>query len=175
MPGDYSVVLTAGGKSFTQPLPMKMDPRVKASPADLTKQFELSKAVYETRVALRPIGKAYELLAGELSKAKEKAGEKPVKAQIEALTKKLEEFTDPARIRAGQSLELDVLGKVEKVFGDLQEVDAAPTSQIEATAVELQRDAKSVAARWHAILPEVTALNAALEAAGLEKLKLPPG
>jgi len=175
VPGDYSVVLSASGKSFTQPLPMKMDPRVKASPADLTKQFELSRALYETRAALQPIGKSYESLVGDLAKAKEKTGEKPVKEQIEALTKKLQEFADPVRVRAGQSLELDVLSKVGKLFGDLQQVDAAPTPQAETAALELQRDAKSVVERWRAILPEVATLNAALEATGLEKLKFPPG
>jgi photosystem II stability/assembly factor-like uncharacterized protein len=173
VPGDYSVVLTAGGKSFTQPIPMKMDPRVKASPGDLTKQFELSKALFETRASLQPIGKSYESLAGQLAKAKEKAGDKPVKEQIEALTKKLQEFADPARVRAGQSLELDVLSKAANLFGDLQEVDAAPTSQAEAAAVDLQRDAKSVAERWRALAPDVAALNSALETAGLEKIKFP--
>jgi hypothetical protein len=172
-PGDYSVVLTAGGKSFPQPLPMKMDPRVKASSADLTKQFELSKALYDTRVTLQPIGKSFESLIAELAKAKEKAGDKPVKEKIEALNKKLQEFADPARVRAEQPLELDVLAKVEKLFGDLQEVDAAPTPQAGPAAIELQRDAKSVAERWRALLPDVAALNSALETAGLEKIKAP--
>jgi hypothetical protein len=173
LPGDYSIVLTAGGKSFTQPFPMKMDPRVKASSADLTKQFELSKALYETRAALQPIGKGYESLVGELAKAKEKAGDKPVKEQIEALTKKLQEFADPARVRAGQSLELDALSKVGKLFGDLQEVDAAPTAAIEVAAVEIQRDAKSVIERWRAVPQDVAVLNSALEASGVEKMKFP--
>jgi len=173
MPGDYSVVLTAGGKSFTQPLPLKMDPRVKASPADLTKQFELSKALYETRAALQPIGKSYESLVAELAKAKEKAGDKPVKDKIGAVTKKLQEFADPARVRSGQSLEFDVLSKVEKLFGDLQEVDAAPTAATEAAAVAIQRDAQSALERWRAIPQDVTALNAALETAGIEKIKFP--
>jgi hypothetical protein len=70
-------------------------------------------------------------------------------------------------------LELDVLSKAGQLFGDLQEVDAAPTSQAEAAAINLQRDAKSVAERWRAIPPEVAALNTALEAAGLDKIKFP--
>lgn len=173
LPGDYSVVLTADGKSLTQPLPLKMDPRVKASAADLTKQFELSKALYEARKALQPIGKSYEELVSDLAKAIEKAGDKPIKGQLEGLTKKLQELADPARVRAGQSLELDVLNKVESLFGDLQDVDAAPTSQVEAAAAELQRETKSVIERWGAIPRDVAALNAALESAGLEKLKFP--
>ncbi len=31
LPGDYSLVLTVNGQSYTQPLTVKMDPRVKAS------------------------------------------------------------------------------------------------------------------------------------------------
>ncbi|MEY2579071.1 MAG: hypothetical protein QOI49_1895, partial [Verrucomicrobiota bacterium] len=63
--------------------------------------------------------------------------------------------------------------KVGKLFGDLQEVDAAPTASIEGAVVDLQRDAKSVAERWRAIPQDVAVLNSALETAGLEKIKFP--
>jgi hypothetical protein len=33
LPGEYTVKLTVDGKSFTQPLTLKMDPRVKTPPA----------------------------------------------------------------------------------------------------------------------------------------------
>ena len=42
VPGEYSVVLTAGGRSYTQPLTVKMDPRVKMSEAELWEQLTLS-------------------------------------------------------------------------------------------------------------------------------------
>jgi photosystem II stability/assembly factor-like uncharacterized protein len=173
LPGNYSLVLTAGGKSFTQPLTVKMDPRVKSPTADLAKQFELSKALYDLRVALQPIGKSFASLAAELKKAKEKAGEKPVKQKLEELITKLQEFANPDQVRSGQALELDVLNKVEKLFGDLQEVDAAPTSQAQAAAVDLQAKARSVMERWPALSTEVAAVNSELEAAGVEKIKVP--
>jgi hypothetical protein len=173
MPGDYSVVLTAGGKTFTQPLSLKMDPRLKVSGADLAKQFELSKALYDTRVTLEPIGKSFDALVAGLAKAKEKAGDQPIKEKIEALHKKLQEFADPARVRTGQSLEFDVLSKAGSLFGDLQDVDAAPTPSIEAAAVALQQDAKGAIERWRAVAQEVSSLNSELETAGIEKIKLP--
>ncbi len=86
LPGNYSVVLTAGGKSFTQPLTLKMDPRLKVTDAELTKQFELSKRLQDLRAELAPIGKSYEALAGELKKAKERAGEK---AEVQETIKNL--------------------------------------------------------------------------------------
>jgi photosystem II stability/assembly factor-like uncharacterized protein len=173
LPGDYSVVLTVGGKSFTQPLVLKMDPRVKASPADLAKQFDLSKALYDTRAVLRPIGKSYESLVAEVAKAREKAGDKPIKEKIEAFNTKLQQLADPARVRTGQPLELDVLTKVERLFGELQQVDAAPTPTIEAAAIAIEQDAKSVLEKWRGIPQEVSVLNVALKLAGLEEISAP--
>lgn len=48
-PGTYTVTLTVDGKSFTQPLTIKMDPRVKSPTADLLKQHDLSMICYEGR------------------------------------------------------------------------------------------------------------------------------
>ena len=39
LPGKYQVKLTVDGKVLTAPLELKLDPRVKVSPADLEKQF----------------------------------------------------------------------------------------------------------------------------------------
>jgi len=173
VPGNYSVVLTTGGKSFTQPLTVKMDPRIKALTAELTKQFQLSKALYDLRAALQPIGKGYDALVAELEKAKERAGKASVKQAIENLRKKLEEFANPAAVRSGDTLELDVLIKVEKLFDEFQNVDAAPTPQQEIAVGDLHRAAQSVMERWRSVPPEVTAVNSQLRAAGVEPIKFP--
>ena len=56
-PGSYIVRLTANGKALTQPITVKMDPRVKTPAAELAGQHELSKAMYdgvlETQAALQ--------------------------------------------------------------------------------------------------------------------------
>ena len=46
LPGTYTVRLTVDGKSSTQPLVVKMDPRVKTSAEGLAEQFRLSMQVY---------------------------------------------------------------------------------------------------------------------------------
>jgi hypothetical protein len=60
MPGRYSVKLTVNGKSYTQPLTVKMGPRVKTSPGGIKEQFRLSKNLYdgiaETFTALEQLG-----------------------------------------------------------------------------------------------------------------------
>lgn len=173
VPGNYSVTLTTSGKNFTQPLTVKMDPRVEASTADLAKQFELSKALAELRANLRPIGQSFESLVAELAKAKGHAGENAVAGKVEALRRKIEGLADPAQVRVGAPLKLDVLSKVERLFSDLQGVDAAPTAQAEAAVADLKRDARAVAERWSALPEEVATLNQQLEVAGIEKVRFP--
>jgi photosystem II stability/assembly factor-like uncharacterized protein len=45
LPSTYSVRLTVDGRTSTQPLVVKMDPRVKASAADLKAQYDTSRAI----------------------------------------------------------------------------------------------------------------------------------
>ena len=47
LPGTYSVRLTVDGKSYKQPLTVKMDPRVPTPAAGLALQFSLSKQLYD--------------------------------------------------------------------------------------------------------------------------------
>ncbi len=47
MPGTYTIKLTANGHTFTQPLIVTMDPRVKTSREDLAQQFSLSIRLYQ--------------------------------------------------------------------------------------------------------------------------------
>src|SRR5439155_13064288 len=47
LPGNYTAKLTVDGKSYSQPLAVKMDPRIKTSLADLRKQFEMESGSVE--------------------------------------------------------------------------------------------------------------------------------
>jgi hypothetical protein len=171
MPGEYSVVLTVNGKTYTQPLTLKMDPRVKASAAELTEQFELTKKLYELRPTLEPIAKNMERINDAIVKTKEQAGQKPVTQQLDALAKKLSEL-GPPNPRPGDSLTLDALDKLQKLFDALQEVDAGPRPAVKAAVDEVQRQSEFVTQRWRAIISEdVPAINHLLEAAGLETIK----
>jgi photosystem II stability/assembly factor-like uncharacterized protein len=47
VPGTYTVKLTANGQTLTQPLTVKMDPRVKSGAAAIQQQFTLAKRVFD--------------------------------------------------------------------------------------------------------------------------------
>ena len=66
LPGEYTVKLTVDGKAFTQPLAVKMDPRVKTPPAALKQQFDLAMKVVELMSRTKSPDKAR--LNGELSR-----------------------------------------------------------------------------------------------------------
>src|SRR5437660_7337964 len=57
LPGNYSVKLIVDGKTYTQPLVVKMDPRITTSLADLRKQFEMESGSVEG------MNQSYETLA----------------------------------------------------------------------------------------------------------------
>jgi hypothetical protein len=50
-PGAYTVRLTVGGKSYTQPLTLKLDPRVKTAPSELAQLASLTREMYDGAVA----------------------------------------------------------------------------------------------------------------------------
>ena len=106
-----------------------------------------------------PIGKEYGKLVTELEKLKTTTTDKSALEKIEALRAKLAELANPAAVRSGQPLEFDLLGKTAKLFGDLQQVDAAPTPEQRSAAADLQKNAPGVIARWKEISEEAAPLQ----------------
>jgi hypothetical protein len=174
MPGQYTVVLTAGGKSYTQPLVLKMDPRVKTPNADLARQFEFSKQLYDEWLQLEPLNKRVNSLSRELSDLRARAeGQAAVAAQIDALSQKLQELAGAANRRPGAPLNLLVLARVQTLFRIIQDADVAPTAQVAAAVADIQRESRSVVERWRALESEaIPALNRQLQNAGLPKVKM---
>lgn len=165
-PGSYSVVLTTNGQTFTQPLTLKMDPRVKISPQDLTAQFELSKKLYDLRLQLQPVGNQFDALVEQLPKAKEKSP--ALKDAVEAFTKKLEELA-PQNRRPGATLTFDALTRVVTLFDFLQSVDAAPRPAVKDAVAQVEKDTPAAIKKWQELMRnDFPALESQLRAKGIE-------
>jgi photosystem II stability/assembly factor-like uncharacterized protein len=65
-PGTYTVRLTANGKSVTQPLTVKLDPRVKTSPLALTQLTSLTEEMYKGARAAHAAAEQARALASQL-------------------------------------------------------------------------------------------------------------
>jgi hypothetical protein len=177
-PGDYTIVLTVEGKSFTQPLKVQMDPRVKTSASDLQAQFDLSWQLYQLRMRLALIGKKFDDIAEQLTKLKAHAAERPDLAQrLDAFNQALMKFGPPNQ-RPGAPPSLFVLEATTRLFNEIQAADAAPTAAVQAAVGDVQTKVEPMMQAWRKLLDvDLAALNQQLKQAGFPELKteLPHG
>jgi hypothetical protein len=87
LPGRYTVKLTVNGKTYSQPLTVKMDPRVKTPLADLQKQFDLATKICDGIVKAKSSRERAEL--AQLLSVVQGAEAAPTKALVEAVMSKL--------------------------------------------------------------------------------------
>jgi len=178
MPGQYTVRLTVNGKSYTEPVTLKMDPRVKTSTVSLEKKFQS-----ETRLAaiLSQSSEAF-LQAGSLRNEMQKLSERSnaaTKAPLETLQKKLSSFLGaPGGFLAPPSDEVTlsrVNGQANTLYAQIWPVDAEPTfAQLEALKI-IERDHADAMKRWNEFkASDLPALNRQLREAGLSEIHLQP-
>src|SRR5438477_5714650 len=171
-PGDYMVTLTADGKTFTPPLAVAMDPRVKTPGADLQEQFDLSWQLYQLRLKVAPIGKKFDDIAEQLTKLKAKAAERPdITQKLEAFAQTLIKF-GPPHPRPGAPPSLFVLESTTRLFNDIEGADAAPTAAVKAAVADLDTKIGPMMDAWHKLLEsDLPALNQQFKQAGFPEIK----
>jgi photosystem II stability/assembly factor-like uncharacterized protein len=171
-PGDYTVTLNIDGKALSQPLTVAMDPRVKASAADLQKQFDLSWQLYQLQLKLAPIGKKFDDIAEQLTKLKARAAERPdVTQKLEGFAEILTKFAPP-HPRPGAPPSLFVLESTTRLFGEIEAADAAPTAATKAAVADLETKVGPMMTTWHKLLvSDLPALNQQLKQAGFPEIK----
>jgi photosystem II stability/assembly factor-like uncharacterized protein len=172
VPGNYTVTLMAGGKTFSQPLTIAMDSRVEASAADLQEQFDLSWKLYQLRLKLAPIGKKFDNIAEQLTKLRAKAAERPdVTQKLEAFAQTLTKF-GPPHPRPGAPPSLFVLESTKQLFNEIESSDATPTAVVKAAVADLDTKIGQVMDAWRQLLEsDLPALNQQLKQAGLPEIK----
>jgi hypothetical protein len=171
-PGDYTAMLTVDNKTFSQPLTVTMDPRVKTSAADLEEQFDLSWQLYQLRLKLAPIGKKFDDVAQQLTKLKAQAAERSdVTPKLEAFAETLMKFGPPHQ-RPDAPPSLFVLESTTRLFNDFQGADAAPTAAAKAAVADLETKVEPMMEAWHKLLEsDLPALNQQLKQAGFPEIK----
>jgi photosystem II stability/assembly factor-like uncharacterized protein len=156
-PETFTVKLTVDGKSFTQPLTVKLDPRVKTAAATMQQIYTLSNAMYYGAVEAQQAEQQAKNVRDQIARIKSQA----TGAAADTLTaadRKLERI-------AGASQGL------ARVMNSLTQADVRPTT-IQLNAVSRARAAAAeVIAAWNtAKAVDLVAANAALKAAGLPML-----
>jgi photosystem II stability/assembly factor-like uncharacterized protein len=179
-PGTYTVRLTADGKTYTQPITVRLDPRVKTSPAGLAQLASLTRELYEGAVSVHTAYNQARALSASLGNAGG-ADAAAFKAQVDSIA-------PPAAARGGRrgfgggrggaapaapTLEA-VSNSLIAAAMSMQGADVAPTANNVATAARTRADAAAVLRRWTAMKTTgLAALNAKRKAAGQAPLVLP--
>lgn len=177
MPGQYTVVLTVDGKSYSQPLTIQMDPRVKTSAADLEKQFQLSQKLYNHLLSVMPATNQLDDVRRQL-KDLQKQAQGDVLTAVNGLDQKLQALGGGAQgRRPGPGSEPVSLSgmrvRLLTLMGVFQEADVAPTTQATSAAGELEPQVAPLLQRWEAIkAQDIPALNNQLKSANLPQIKL---
>ncbi|MBZ5533982.1 MAG: glycoside hydrolase [Acidobacteriia bacterium] len=176
MPGQYTVVLTANGKSYSQPLTLKMDPRVKTPLVGLQQQFKLSQQLYTQLLALSPAAEEIAAIRKQLKDVL-KTAQGDTLAAVNALDQKLQTLAGGGGRRPGAGTDAPSLGGLKTrylaLLNVLQEADDTPTTQAAAAIPELEKQVAPLMKQWREIEEkEIPALNQQLKKANLPEVKL---
>ncbi|MFL6275351.1 MAG: glycoside hydrolase [Blastocatellia bacterium] len=179
LPGSYTVKLTAGGKSYTQPLVVKIDPRVATPMEGLAQQFNLSMQCYEGLLRLSPALEQARQLRGRLKSLGEQAPKGAVAEAVAALDKNAAALAGSApgfgRGGGGAMSLSRALAELTALLESLQAADVAPTTQAAAAVNQLQPALVELAARWETIKGrDLKALNEQLRQTGLPVITFNP-
>ena len=130
VPGQFTVRLTVDGQSVTQPLTVKMDPRVKTPAAALVQQFDyatlLTNLIHQSREGLQQVQQVQQV---------RNAGSQPAEV---AAPNTAENFTS-------------LNGDLTSLYTLIESSDTAPTSQAIAAVATLQATTKRLQARLAAL------------------------
>jgi hypothetical protein len=177
MPGTYTVVLTANGKSYTQPLTVKMDPRVKTPAAALAQQFKLSDELYRKLLTLAPAVEEANNARKQLKEVRKKLSEGTLAAAVDQMDKRIETVVGGAPRRPGAGTEAPALGMMRTrylaLFNNFQGADVAPTTQATVAVGDLEKQLPPLMAQWEAIKSkDIPSLNSQLKQSNLPEIKV---
>ncbi len=168
LPGQYTVRLTVNGQSYTAPITVRMDPRVKTSPADLRKQLDLE----------------MQLASAMTQGAQAMSQARSVREQLENLTKStkgdlaesIENFDHEVAAIQGTADKPGLTAADEAVnalYKDVEKADVAPTEAQAKASAKTQNELKAAVEGWEEVkakaMPEI---NRRLRGAGWPELRL---
>ncbi|MGH8398894.1 MAG: hypothetical protein ACRETA_11740, partial [Gammaproteobacteria bacterium] len=164
MPGNYTVKLTVDGESYSQPLTVRMDPRVTTSMAALQQQFDLSMRAYDESIAASDALRQIHDLQQQIKVHEKQHG---TSKALTAYGKQLETLTGPPMspfafyfgfhgapnlVSTGFSLQM--------LLNRMQDADRAPTTADVTALDETSQELQTLLTHWTTLENQTpTAIN----------------
>jgi photosystem II stability/assembly factor-like uncharacterized protein len=176
MPGNYTVRLTVDGQSFSVPLTVKIDPRVKTPRTGMEQAFKMEmRLVSMMDGTYTAIAEAHPLNDDLAKLSKQAKG--PLATPVTELKKKVAELLSTPE-SSGDSEPPPTLESVSSQAASLyelvSEVDATPTAAQEEALERIDDHFSGVMKRWDEIKAELPALNGRLRQLNHPELRLRP-
>jgi hypothetical protein len=169
-PGTYTLRLVANGKTVTQTLEVRLDPRLKLTRAQATQLAQVERKVADlvtqaAQIALEARSAGEQLEAIKAPQLKAQAAQTLAKLTLVANGPKDPPLTSepPLTLRRAMS----AASQLYRSIG----VDAVPTAAQLAEIGRLERDVAAAVKAWTAAKADLVQLNAALKAANLPEVK----
>ena len=164
-PGTFTVKLTVNGQTYTQPIVVKPDPRVKTPLLAMQQVYSLSKSMYYAAVDVQAAARRARGLHEQIA-ARQAQANGEVADALAAFDKKVQTLAGTAQ--AGPDTLTGAGAGLAGVMNILQGADVRPTT-VQLKAITTARTAADEAmAKWAAIKAvDLPALNAKLAAARL--------
>jgi hypothetical protein len=188
-PGLYTVKLTVDGKSYAQPLTLKLDPRVKAPAAGLAAADRLAKALYDGAKDAQSALQSVRDLHAAVRDAKERAGQSAAAAALDTFDKKLTALEGVPAAPGGRGAggggapggrggapggpeTLSSIGAtLTPLMSLLQGADSAATEQVLQAVADRRDSLAKLMAAWSTVKAvDLPAVNAELTKAGMAAL-----
>ncbi|BAU52152.1 WD40/YVTN/BNR-like repeat-containing protein [Mucilaginibacter gotjawali] len=171
MPGVYTVKLTVDGKTYTRPLTIKMDPRVKTPGIELKKQYDLSDKCYvEYKQATAAMDKLQSLQI---------QAEKILPNATGALAASLKSMAaDASKLEKGEQASkqdgfASVKGKLFGLMNLMQQSDMPVTTQVSGAVTDADASFKRLKLQFSSLTGDkLNLLNEQLMKAALGKIVL---
>jgi hypothetical protein len=188
-PGTYTLTLTVNGRSYTQPIVVKQDPRVKTPAVAMQQLYSLTRGAYFGAADAQAAGRQAAALRAQVA---QRAAQAPAVADsLAAFDRQIvaiagEPAGDGGAGRGGRgrgvgpaptAAAAPTLASVEAglagVMNLLQGADVTPPAVSVTAMTNAQQAATAVMTRWNALKTvDLPAINAKLKAAGAEPLTL---
>jgi photosystem II stability/assembly factor-like uncharacterized protein len=183
LPGNFQVRLTVAGQSYTAPLEIKMDPRVRTSPEDLGKQFDLllklrdrEEEMNHVILGTRDLRNQLQLLEKRLGSGEQTKAIVTSAADLRKQLTLIEENLIQVNATA-QEDEANYPTKLNSKLGYLTGVadsaDTAPTEAELSVFAELDKQLETELAKWREVQSKnLPALNEAMRKANVPLVAL---